>query len=144
VEDGEEPLDLENLRRALGALERSLLALEQTEQEPFAALREAVQSGVIQNFEVAYEVAWKTLRRRLIAIYGAANVEPLSRHGFFRLAARGSFIGDVDCWMEFHRQRNGTAHRYGEELLGTALEVAGKFAAAGRELLGTLESWPSI
>jgi nucleotidyltransferase substrate binding protein (TIGR01987 family) len=135
-----EPLDLEGFRRALGALDRSLEALRQTEKGKYAELREVVQSGVIQNFEVAYEMAWKALRRRFVAAQGAVNIERLSRRKLFRLAARADFIDDVDVWMRFHDQRNDLAHRYGGEMMEHALQIAGEFVKAAHGVLKELES----
>jgi nucleotidyltransferase substrate binding protein (TIGR01987 family) len=131
-------LDLESFRRALEALERSLKVLGRTGKD--AELREVVQSGVIQNFEVAYEMAWKAMRRRLVASQGPVNVDRLSRRELFRQAARADLIDDVELWMRIHDQRNNLAHRYGGEMREHALQVAEEFAGAARKLLEELES----
>jgi nucleotidyltransferase substrate binding protein (TIGR01987 family) len=137
-----EPLDLESFRRALESLERSLDVLQQTKSGKYAEVSEVIQSGVIQNFEATYEMAWKAMRRRLIAIQGSVNIERFSRRELFRQAARADLIGDAEAWMHFHDQRNNLSHRYGGEMMENALQIAKEFAGAAHKLLGELESCP--
>jgi nucleotidyltransferase substrate binding protein (TIGR01987 family) len=139
----DEPLDLEGFRRALGALERSLEALKQTQNGKYAEVCEVIQSGVIQNFEVAYEMAWKATRRRLITLQGSVNIERFSRRELFRMAARADLIDDVEAWIRFHEQRNNLTHRYGGEMMERALQVAGEFAKTAHGLLEELKSCSS-
>jgi nucleotidyltransferase substrate binding protein (TIGR01987 family) len=135
-----EVLDLEGFRRALEALERALVVLERTDKSVNGDLFEVIRSGVIQNFEVAYEMAWKAVRRCLTAVHGAVNIERLSRRELFRLAARADLIDDVEAWMSFHEQRNNLAHRYVEEMVEHAIQIAENFANFARKLLGELEA----
>ena len=58
-------LDLTSLSKAVEALDRSLAAVERAQAIRDAALQETVRAGVIQQFEVAYELSWKFLQRWL-------------------------------------------------------------------------------
>ncbi len=136
------PLVLESLRDAVAALERVVAVSDDTDfmdsvSEP---VRDAVRSGVIQNFEVAYELCWKFMRRWLATNVGRTQVEGVTRRHLFRLAAEQRLIDDVEQWMRYHDARNRTSHTYS---LATAREVyaiACEFTSAAKDLLERLES----
>jgi len=78
------------------------------------------RSGVIQNFEFTYELAWKAIRVWLAENYGKSLVDGITRKELFRLAAQNKLIEEVEPWFEFHYLRNLTSHTYEEK---TAIEV---------------------
>ena len=60
-------LDLTSLRKAVESLKRTL---EVADDKDFmsglsGSQKDAVRAGVIQNFEVTYELCWKFMRRWL-------------------------------------------------------------------------------
>lgn len=63
-------LNLTNLEKALKSLDRSLSITRSQERMSAMdeALVETVRAGVIQNFEVAYELCWKYMKRWLEAL----------------------------------------------------------------------------
>jgi nucleotidyltransferase substrate binding protein (TIGR01987 family) len=106
-------LDLENLDAAVGALER---ALGETAFSPAyvtlsSGTREVLRAGVIQCFEVAYEMCWKFMKRWL-EVDAGVQLDGKTRRELFRYAAEHALLGDVDVWMEFHHSRNLTSHTY--------------------------------
>jgi len=58
-------LELTSLVTATASLERSVLAAAKFETTLPPELRETVRSGIFENFEVAYERAWKMMKRWL-------------------------------------------------------------------------------
>jgi nucleotidyltransferase substrate binding protein (TIGR01987 family) len=131
-------LDLASLESAVASLERSIRAAAAHEASLPDELRETVRSGIIQNFEVAYELAWKMMKRWIETNISAGAVDGVTRRELFRHAAENRLIGDVDLWMGFHASRNETSHTYDQE---TAEEVgvsARDFLPAARSLLTAL------
>ena len=133
-------LELSSLVSAAAALSRALgIATDKTQ---WAALplpvQEAVNAGIIQSFEVAYEQSWKMIKRWLENNVGATDVDGVTRRHLFRLAAEASLIGDVDLWMTFHKARNETSHTYNCEIAAAVLEMAPDFLAACEALVATL------
>ena len=134
------PLDLSSLDHAVEALQRSVRAVEAYEASLPPDLRETVRSGLVQNFEVAYEQSWKSMRRWIEMEVETGSVDGVSRRELFRRAAENRLINDVDLWMHFHALRNLTSHTYRAE---TAAEVAGAardFVPVARALLEALRA----
>ncbi len=133
------PLDLESLSKSLNGLHRSLLVVEQQEViTSDADLLFTLRSGVIQNFEVAYEQCWKMIKRWLEENMGNSYVEGVTRRELFRLAAEHHLIFDVEKWMEYHYARNNTSHIYDAEIADEVYSVAKKFSNDASKLLTTL------
>ena len=90
--------------------------------------QETFRSGIIQNFEIAYELCWKVMKRWI-----EENVSPdvlfgVPRIELFRRAAENGLIDSVEQWMTFHQARNSTSHIYdaavADEVYGTAVRFA--------------------
>lgn len=134
-------LVLNNFQKSIEALERSLQVMSEPEQMDLLSheAQEAVKAGVIQNFEVAYEQAWKMIKRWLENNADAIQVDGVTRRELFRLAAEQQLIGDVDLWMEFHKARNETSHSYDGDVAQEVLETAQKFLSEVKDLFDRLE-----
>lgn len=72
---------------------------------------EAERGGLIQFFEVAFELSWKTLKDYLEA--GGFQVK--SPRDVLKQAFQSGIIQDGHAWMEALDDRNLTAHTYNEE-----------------------------
>lgn len=122
-------LDITPLEKAARSLERSLRVTELNEN--FASLsleeQETLQAGVIQNFEVAFELSWKFAKRWIETNVGKEVVDGVSRRELFRIAFEVRLIDDVELWIDFHYTRNSTSHTYDEEVADNAYEMAVKF-----------------
>jgi len=124
------PLDLSSLQRAVSALEQTLQAEADADADPRLSgiQRNAIRSGVVQHFELTYELCWKFMKRWLVGPGGRADLDGLPRKELFRIAAQERLIDDVAAWFEFHTARNLTAHTYDKA-------VSDQVVAAGRRFL---------
>ena len=133
-------LELTSLESAVSSLERSITAAAVHAAALPPDLKDTVRSGIIQNFEVAYELSWKMMKRWLEMNISAESVDGVTRRELFRHAAENRLITDVEQWMRFHFSRNETSHSYDN---GTAEEVsasAKQFVAAAQSLLTALRA----
>lgn len=133
------PLDLKSLESAVASLERSIHAAAIHESTLPADLRETVRSGIIQNFEVAYELSWKMMKRWIEANISAEAVDGVTRRELFRHAAENRLIDNVDLWMGFHASRNETSHTYNQETAEEVSATARSFVSVARSLLEALQ-----
>ena len=135
-------LELSSLESATAALGRTLGVMNDKAQWLVLSVevQEAVNGGVIQNFEVAYEQSWKMIKRWLENNVSAIDVDGVTRRHLFRLAAETGLIADVDLWMTFHKARNETSHTYNSEIAAAVLEMAPNFLLACETLVTTLKA----
>jgi nucleotidyltransferase substrate binding protein (TIGR01987 family) len=133
-------LELTSLENATASLERSIHAASTFAATLPPELNDTVRSGIIQNFEVAYELSWKMMRRWLEANLSAESVDGVTRRELFRRAAENRLIDDVDLWMSFHAARNETSHTYDNNTAEEVSDSAKHFAAAAQSLLTSLRA----
>lgn len=103
-------------------------------------VREAVNAGVIQNFEVAYEQSWKMMRRWLKANPVAGDVSNASMRQVYRLAAKAELIDDVDLWMRFQQARTQSSHTYNLKTAELVLATSSQFLPEAQRMLALLET----
>jgi nucleotidyltransferase substrate binding protein (TIGR01987 family) len=135
-------LDLTALRKATGALDRALNAYACNAADNGAPtdLCETLRAGVVQTFEVVYELCWKFMRRRLAMDVGAYVVEGLARRQLFRLAGRHGLIADVGVWSDYHEARDLTSHTYNAEVADKVAELAPGLLRDANALVLALEA----
>ncbi len=87
-------------------------------------LRVAVRTAVIKDFEVSFELAWKTLKDLL-----SNPIVPLnSPREVIREAWKSEVLVDGEAWLRMLTRRNLTVHLYGEADAQAALEaIKGEF-----------------
>ena len=96
-----------NFEKAFQTLERTV-AIEHPS--------EAERGGLIQFFEVTFELAWKTLKDYLEADGFQIN----SPRDVLKQAFQSGIVQDGHAWIEALDDRNLAAHTYNEE---TALKI---------------------
>jgi len=134
-------LDLSSLQKAVMSLERALnVAAPDRLKEMTADQQEVIRAGVIQNFELAYELCWKFVKRWLETNLSPMIADGVTRRELFRLAAENRLIDDVEQWMRYHDARNQTAHIYDLEIAQEVYETARGFVRDARKLLQALEA----
>jgi nucleotidyltransferase substrate binding protein (TIGR01987 family) len=132
-------LDLTSLAKAIDALDRSLAATAGGLQTIEPALRDTVRAGIIQHFEVAYELCWKFLQRWLRENASPAEADfPRTRKDLFRQAARAGLVDDPIPWFGFGDARNLTAYTYDGETAQDVWAAARRFLPQAKELLARL------
>ena len=132
------PLNVETLEKSIKALEQSINVYYRYKEDDNKDLVETISSGVIQNFEIAYENSWKLIARWLDENVSADTSHKTTRNGLFRLAGEYFLIDDVNIWIEFHKSRNSTSHIYSNETSDNVLQYALKFPSYARYLLKNL------
>ncbi|WP_432633739.1 HI0074 family nucleotidyltransferase substrate-binding subunit [Brachyspira sp.] len=121
-------LELEALENSILSLENSIEVYKKilSDNKSDKKLIEALRSGVIQNFEVAFEQSWKFIVRWLNENISYGIAQGITKRELFRLAGEHLLIDDVSKWIFFKDCRNQTSHIYSEttaeEVLKSALE----------------------
>ena len=133
-------LDFTSLENAVASLERSINAANTYADQLPPELQETVRSGIIQNFEVAYELSWKMMKRWIENNISAESADGVTRRELFRQAAENRLIADVDQWMRFHASRNETSHTYNNETAQEVSDSAIEFLSAAQSLLTSLRA----
>lgn len=136
------PLRLTNLRNSIQSLTDLLeVAENDARMGQFTEVeRNGIRAGVIQNFEVTYELAWKLMARWLNTYVGTGIADGITRRQLFRLAAENRLIHDVDEWMQHHEARNTTSHIYDEERAAWVYRATREFVHDARYLLQVLDA----
>ena len=78
-----------------------------------------VRDSIIQRFEMAFEMAWKTMFRFLKD--KGANI-PAKAYAVLPEAFEAHLIADAELWDSMREYRNDTSHEYNEQ---KAIEIAG-------------------
>lgn len=132
----------------LEALENSILALENSievykrianDNKNDKKLIDALRSGVIQNFEVAFEQSWKFIVRWLNENISYGIAQGISKKELFRLAGEHLLIDDVSKWIYFKDLRNQTSHIYSKTTANEVLKSALQFLPYVKYLLKRLK-----
>ena len=134
------PLDLTSLEKSVAALRQSVNESASRMPTLSPALRDTIKAGIIQQFEVAYEQSWKSMKRWIEENVGANAVDGVPRRELFRHAAEQRLIEDVEDWMRFHRARNETSHTYSAETAEEVFTLAMAFPPRAEALLATLQA----
>jgi nucleotidyltransferase substrate binding protein (TIGR01987 family) len=131
-------LDITALKNAVTALRKSINVYKENHDKDID-LSDALRSGVIQNFEVVYELSWKFMKRWLEINVSPDIVLGVTRKEFYRIAAENLLIADVTKWWDFHEARNKTSHIYDCMLAVDVLDTAMEFLPYANDFLGSLE-----
>jgi nucleotidyltransferase substrate binding protein (TIGR01987 family) len=108
-------LDLTSLINAITALEKSVNSFHTLSTKDIITNDDiqTLKAGVIQNFEVAYELCWKFIQRWLRENRTIEESDSLiTKKDIFRLAAKYNLIERPEPWFEFGEKRNLSSHIY--------------------------------
>ncbi|GHU60725.1 hypothetical protein FACS189445_0850 [Spirochaetia bacterium] len=131
-------LDLSSLEGAIKALQTSIEVYHKFDKDD-VDLSESLRSGVIQNFEVVYELCWKFMKRWLEININPEIVAGVTRKEFYRIAGENKLIADVEKWWVFHEGRNRTSHVYDGAVADDVLETAFQFLPHAKTFVSLLE-----
>jgi nucleotidyltransferase substrate binding protein (TIGR01987 family) len=128
-------LDMTPLVRSITVLRESVEDNIRNGSQFSPLQQETFRSGIIQNFEIAYELCWKTMKRWIDenvspdVLFGAPRIE------LFRRAAENGLIDSVENWMTFHQARNSTSHIYSAAVAAEVYEAAVRFVPEAETFL---------
>ena len=134
-------LDLSSLEKGISALSR---AISETQSEEFMSSltdnqREVVKAGVIQNFELTFELCWKFIQRWIQVNKTPEDADPQTRKDLFRLAGRFGLLSDPVAWFKYAEARNLTVHTYEKSNAEKVYKAAVEFIADAKFLLKSLK-----
>lgn len=93
------------LKQAVKKLNESIIEFNQTKSL-------SVRDGAIQRFEFCTELAWKTMREKLL---NEGFTEINSPKAVMKTAFANNIITDEENWINLISDRNSTSHIYDEE-----------------------------
>src|SRR4051812_21207210 len=88
--------------------EKTVRALEISANDPILKPRDL--SGIVKDFEITYELAWKTLKD-LLELEGQ---QTKAAKDVFTQAFKAHYIDNEASWLSMIEDRNLTAHTYDE------------------------------
>ena len=102
---------LMRFRQRFTNYQKSLRQLKITVEKE--SLNEIEKAGLIQFFEVGFELAWKVMKDYLVA----EGYEVKSPRETIKQAFQYGLIDDGTLWLEVLEKRNLSAHTYDETIL---------------------------
>lgn len=105
----------------------------------FANENEIYRTGVIGQFNLTFELAWKALQE-VLRLHGAAGAETGSPREILQLGYKLGFVSDSAVWLMMLKNRNSAVHIYDEDKIDEMLLlIRDSFIPAFVVLEGTLQ-----
>ncbi|MBO9311176.1 MAG: nucleotidyltransferase substrate binding protein [Chloroflexus sp.] len=117
-------INTDQLQSVLRALETALVLYERATATQSANEQEVFRMAIIKGFELAQEISFKLIKRRLRDFgYTSRRLEATPVKELLRLAAQHSLLSlaEVERWFSYRDNRNSTAHDYGEAFVQQTL-----------------------
>ena len=100
---------------------------------------EIYRTGIVGQFNLAFELAWKALQA-VLQLHSVANAETGSPREILKLAYKTGFIQNDDVWLIMLKKRNSSVHIYNEEEIDELiLLIRDSFIPVFDELAKTLK-----
>lgn len=110
---------------------RALLVLEKSLSSPITEPRDL--SGIIKDFELAYELSWKVLKKLLLE----NGHETLGAKDVYSKAYQLGYLKEEQPWLSMIQDRNRSTHVYDEK---SAREIVDKIKSTYMAALKEIES----
>lgn len=81
---------------------------------------EIYRTGVIGQFSLTFELAWKALQA-VLRIHGVQDAETGSPRDILQLGYKYGFVEDPAVWLTMLKQRNTSVHIYDEDRIDEML-----------------------
>jgi nucleotidyltransferase substrate binding protein (TIGR01987 family) len=101
--------------------DRSVVLLREPFQGGIERLSLLEKEGVIQRFEVALELAWKTLKDYLE--YQGVVISPVTPRSVIKEAFSVKIISDGQVWIDMLDHRNLLSHTYDRKVFEEAVDT---------------------
>ncbi len=75
---------------------------------------EIYRMGIIGQFNLTFELAWKALQAVLQA-HGIGEAQTGSPREILQIGYKAGFVDDAEVWMLMLKKRNSNVHKYDEE-----------------------------
>lgn len=75
---------------------------------------EIYRTGVIGQYNLTFELAWKLLQA-VLKLHGVSGADVGSPREILKLAYKAGFINEEDIWLKMLKDRNTSVHIYDEE-----------------------------
>ncbi len=99
---------------------------------------EIYRTGVIGQFNLTFELAWKALQA-VLRLYGVEEFATGSPRDVLKVGYKLGFANDADVWLEMLKKRNGSTLIYDEQAINDAiLAIRDSFIPAFATLEETL------
>ncbi len=79
----------------------------------FAAKNEIYRMGVVGQFNLTFELAWKALQQ-VLRVHGVQEAETGSPREILQLGYKVGFLENPSVWLLMLKKRNSSAHLYNE------------------------------
>ena len=86
----------------------------------FANDNDIYRTGIIGQFNLTFELAWKALQA-VLKIHGAQEAKSGSPREVLQLGYKMGFLDDSTVWLTMLKKRNMSVHIYNEEDINEAL-----------------------
>ena len=101
---------------------------------------EIYRTGIIGQFSLTFELAWKALQT-VLKLHGVAEAETGSPREILQLGYKCGFLNDSAVWLTMLKKRNASVHIYDEESINELiLLIRGSFIPAFDALAETLKN----
>jgi nucleotidyltransferase substrate binding protein (TIGR01987 family) len=130
-------LDLTSMEKAVRSLESAIDIYNRNPAPTNDPERTVLRDGVIQRFELTFELSWKMLKRYLEQ-YGLERPDRLSNRDLFRVGFEQELIDDPEKWFLYLRMRNLTSHTYDEAKATEVFQATQRFLPDVKHLLERL------
>ena len=115
--------------------DRSFALLGEVCERGVDSLSQLEKEGAILRFEVAFELAWKTLRDYLEE--GGVIVNPITPRNVIKEAFAAKLLEEAQVWIDMMLHRNLLSHTYDLKVFETVLrEVVERYFPAMARLHG--------
>ena len=100
---------------------------------------EIYRTGIVGQFNMTFELAWKALQA-VLQLHSVANADSGSPREIVKLAYKVGFIKDADVWLLMLKKRNVSVHVYNEEEIDELIVcIRDSFIPALESLAATLK-----
>lgn len=133
-------MKLDSLQKSIESLERSFFYIKSNIENAAEPVQvEIFRAAIIQNFEVAYEMSWKFIKRFLQENTDGEEIASMTRKELFREAYKYKLIDNIEHWFAYHKKRNETSHIYDEEVASEVFTNVETFLIDAKYLLDNLQ-----
>ena len=80
----------------------------------FANENDIYRTGMIGQFNLTFELAWKALQA-VLRLHGAESADTGSPREILQLGYKAGFITDSAVWLTMLKKRNASVHIYNED-----------------------------